>query len=156
MQNTSYYRGPRPRAACRIKDGVLKTPYLFSCHLVHFPKDTVCFAQVSVLGTMWGAQAVLGQIASFFRWGCGRKGHCEHVGALVSVIYNASTRPVVMDSMRRGPHKQPIHVRYPNAANIGAADGMPVWMMDAVDGSSSLARTNGLAVVWRLRLTPEG
>ena len=27
-------------------------------------------------------------------------------------------------------------------------------MMYAVDGSSSLARTNGLAVVWRLRLTP--
>jgi hypothetical protein len=40
----------------------------------------------------------------------GREGHCEHVGALVSVIYNASTRPMVIDSMHRGPYKQPIQV----------------------------------------------
>jgi hypothetical protein len=30
----------------------------------------------------------------------GREGHCEHVGALTPVIYNASTRAVAIDSMR--------------------------------------------------------
>ena len=31
--------------------------------------------------------------------------------------------------------------------NLGAADGTRVWMMYAVDRSSSLARTNGLAAL---------
>jgi hypothetical protein len=43
-------------------------------------------------------RAVLGQISSLFRWGW-EGGHCEHVGALVSVIYDASTRAIVAYSM---------------------------------------------------------
>jgi hypothetical protein len=89
-----------------------RTCLVFSDHLVHFPKrhSLLC---TGVLGTMWGAQAVLGQIAGLILSlgvRAGRKGHCEHVGALVSVIYNASTRPMVIDSMRRGPYKQPMQV----------------------------------------------
>jgi hypothetical protein len=39
-----------------------------------------------------------------------REGHCEHVGALKPVIYDANTRPMVVDSIRPGPYKQPIQV----------------------------------------------
>jgi hypothetical protein len=67
-----------------------------------FPKDTVCFAQVC-------SRLYWAKLPHSFAGG-GRKGYYEHVGALVSVIYNASTRPMVIDSMRRGPHKQPIQV----------------------------------------------
>jgi hypothetical protein len=39
--------------------------------------------------------------------------------------------------------------------SLGTADATFVWMMYAVDRSSSLARINGLAVVWRCsRLRP--
>jgi hypothetical protein len=40
--------------------------------------------------------------------------------------------------------------------SLGAADGAFVWMMHAVDRSSSLARINGLVVVWRFGLRPNG
>jgi hypothetical protein len=39
---------------------------------------------------------------------------------------------------------------------LGDADGTFIWMMHAVDRSSSLARINGLAVVWRFGLRPNG
>ena len=59
-----------------------------------------------------------------FAWG-GREGHCEHVGALAPVIYDASTRPMVVDIMRRGPYKQPIQVSE-RGQYWRTADGMPV------------------------------
>jgi hypothetical protein len=45
---------------------------------------------------------------------------------------------------------------HPNAAKLGTADGTFVCMMHAVDRSSSLSRINGLAVVWRFGLRPNG
>jgi hypothetical protein len=45
--------------------------------------------------------------------GGGREEHCEHGGALMAVISNASTRAVVIDSMGRGRHKQPIQASEP-------------------------------------------
>jgi hypothetical protein len=41
-------------------------------------------------------------------------------------------------------------------SDLGDADGTFVWMMHAVDRSSSLARINGLAVEWHSQRTPEG
>jgi hypothetical protein len=40
--------------------------------------------------------------------------------------------------------------------NLGAADGMLVWIMAAMKYGRVSARINGLAVVRRIRLTPEG
>jgi hypothetical protein len=45
---------------------------------------------------MW---AVMDRFSSFFSLGTrGREGHCEHVGALTPVIYDASTRAVAISS----------------------------------------------------------
>jgi hypothetical protein len=40
--------------------------------------------------------------------------------------------------------------------DLGDADGTSVRMMHAADRSSSMARINGLAVVWRFGLRPSG
>jgi hypothetical protein len=40
--------------------------------------------------------------------------------------------------------------------DLGSADGMLVWMVVAMKYGRVSARMNGLAVVRRLRLTPEG
>jgi hypothetical protein len=58
-----------------------------------------------------------------FAWG-GREGHCEHVGALTCLIYDASTRTMVVDSIRRGPYKQPTQVpQFLSMPGLGDADG---------------------------------
>jgi hypothetical protein len=85
--------------------------------------------------------------------GGGRERDCEHGGALMPVISNAIARAMVIDSMDRGRYKQPIQVSERGQYwRRRAADGMLVWLMYAVDRSSSLTRANGLAVVRRAAL----
>jgi hypothetical protein len=63
-------------------------------------KRPVCFSTIST-GTIWHARAVIN--GPFFLVlslaGGGREGHCDHVGALACLIYDASARPMVVDSM---------------------------------------------------------
>jgi hypothetical protein len=64
----------------------------------------------------------------------------SHVGALTPVIYDASMRPVVVvvDSMRRGPYKQPIQV----------SERGQYWC------SRRNARLNGVCGGWKQQLGP--
>jgi hypothetical protein len=73
-----------------------------------------------------------------FAWG-GREGHyCEHVGALTPVIYDASTRPVVVDSLRRGPYKQPMQVSERGQYSVdGSAAAWPASMDWPLNGAPS-------------------
>jgi hypothetical protein len=63
------------------------------------------FSQFAILRKYhWGLYGMRGLLwTDFPRYryfaGGGREGHCEHVGALVPVINNASTRAMVIDSM---------------------------------------------------------
>jgi hypothetical protein len=57
--------------------------------------------------------------------GGGREGHCEHVGALVPIIYDASTRPMVVDSIREG--RTSSRCRFLSMPGLGDADGTFVF-----------------------------
>jgi hypothetical protein len=68
--------------------------------LGNLSKGSLAFCY-NITVTGWRARTVLDGFSSFFRlgWSGG-----------TPVIYDASTRPVVVDSIRRGPYKQPIQV----------------------------------------------